>query len=264
MRRARWSARSTCAAWWTTRRSCAPASSTSIDGWSRASSRRRADIPRIDDGTAVAAGGARAGLRRAYPRRATRRTIREAAAARLDEHAATAGPRVRLARLRGRRRRQRGRRHRPARAHGAARHAYRLESPASRHRRRRAVAGLRRAPRCRFTGRAPSARRRATRARRSRSGTPLAPTISSASARRPARSPGPGTCSRRTSSSPSRPADGSGISLSPPVDSSAGEPCYGGWTSSARQRYQLATLRYGRQVAAMRSICAGLGKRRRP
>ena len=67
----------------------------------------------------------------------------EAAAPRLDEHAAAAGPRVRLARLRCRRRRQRGGRHRPARARGAARHAYRLEPPASGRRRRRAVAGLR-------------------------------------------------------------------------------------------------------------------------
>ena len=55
----------------------------------------------------------------------------------------TAGPALRLARLRGRRRRQRDRRHRPAGDRGAARHAYRLEPAASRHRRRRAAPGLR-------------------------------------------------------------------------------------------------------------------------
>src|SRR5439155_11629708 len=68
---------------------------------------------------------------------------RETNPSRLDGHAPAAGTGLRLARLRGERGRQRGRRPRAAGTGGAARHPYRLESPASRHRRRRAAPGLR-------------------------------------------------------------------------------------------------------------------------
>ena len=126
------------------------------------------------------AGGARAGLR-ARARGALPGASRQAPAPRLDEPAAPAGPRVRLARLRRRRRRQRGGRHRPARARGAARHPHRLEPRAIPTSAAPSSSSSSRARRCRFTAPAPRERRRATRARPSRSATPRAPTISSAS-----------------------------------------------------------------------------------
>ena len=144
--------------------------------------------PRLADGTAVPP-EALAHAVRSASRGALSDAPSEAAAARLDEPAAPARARVRLARLRGGRGRQRDRRHPAARAQRAAGHAYRMEPPASRTSAAPSSSWCSRARPCPSAARAPSARRRATRARPSRSATPRAPSISIACARRPGRLP---------------------------------------------------------------------------